>query len=58
MPEGWVFRVVAHPEESLGHYLGRFRRANVLSHKALAEHLGIRVEWVQLWEVPSRGTVN
>lgn len=54
MSEGWVFRVEAHPEESLGHFLGRFRRANVLSHKALAEHLGIRVEWVQLWEVPSR----
>lgn len=54
MAEDWVFRVTAHVEESLGHFLGRFRRANVLSHKALADHLGIRVEWVQAWEVPSR----
>jgi transcriptional regulator with XRE-family HTH domain len=52
--EGWVFRVEVHKGESLGHFLGRFRRANQLSHKALAEHLGIRVEWVQAWEMPSR----
>jgi TniQ/Helix-turn-helix domain len=53
-PESWVFRVVAQPGESFGHYLGRFRRANGLSHKALADHLGIRVEWVRDWEMPSR----
>jgi transcriptional regulator with XRE-family HTH domain len=52
--ESWVFRVKAESGESLGHYLGRFRRANNLSHKALAEHLGVRVEWVQAWESPSR----
>lgn len=53
-PETWVFRVESPPGESLGHFLGRFRRANYLSHKALAEHLGVRVEWVQDWEKPSR----
>ncbi|NJL57563.1 helix-turn-helix domain-containing protein [bacterium] len=50
----WLFRVVPHDEESLGHFLGRFRRANELSDKAIADHLGIRVEWVQAWETPSR----
>jgi hypothetical protein len=54
LPESWVFRVTAHPGESLGHFLGRFRRANVLSHKNLAKHLGIPVEWVEAWESPSR----
>jgi len=52
--ESWVFRVKAELGESLGHYLGRFRRANNLGYKALAEHLGVRVEWVQAWESPSR----
>ncbi len=52
--ESWVFRVNAHPDESLGHFLGRFRRANELSHKVIAEHLGIPVEWVRGWETPSR----
>ena len=52
--ERWVFRVNAHPDESLGHFLGRFRRANELSRKVIAEHLGIRVEWVRGWETPSR----
>lgn len=51
--ESWVFRVKAQEGESLGHFLGRFRRANQLSHKALAEHLGVRVEWVEAWETPS-----
>lgn len=54
MSESWVFRVEAHPEESLGHYLGRFRRLNHLSHRILASHLGIRVDWVVAWESPSR----
>lgn len=53
-PETWVFRVKSQPGESLGHFLGRFRRANYLSHKAIAEHLGVRVEWVEDWEKPSR----
>jgi len=52
--ESWVFRVEAHPDESLGHFLGRFRRANVLSHKVIADHLGICIEWVQAWEASSR----
>ena len=52
--EGWVFRVEVHKGESLGHFLGRFRRLNELTHKVLAEHLGIRLEWVQEWEIPSR----
>jgi Bacterial TniB protein len=45
--EGWLFRVKAYRGESLGHFLGRFRRANALSHKSLAEHLSIRVEWIR-----------
>jgi Helix-turn-helix domain len=53
-PESWVFRVQAQPGESLGHFLGRFRRANALSHKAIADHLGVRLAWVQDWEIPSR----
>jgi hypothetical protein len=50
----WVFHVQAYPQESFGHFLGRFRRVNYLSIKTLAEHLGIRYEWVAAWEVPSR----
>ncbi len=50
----WIFRVEPHPEESFGHFMGRFRRANDLSHKAIADQLGIRVEWVQSWDSPSR----
>ncbi|MBW4641093.1 MAG: hypothetical protein KME05_23340 [Gloeocapsa sp. UFS-A4-WI-NPMV-4B04] len=34
--------------------MGRFRRANQLSHKAVATHLGVCVAWVQDWEIPSR----
>jgi TniQ len=52
--ESWVFQVDAHPDESLGHFLGRFRRANALGHKVISEHLGICVEWVRDWESPSR----
>ena len=52
--EGWVFRVKACRGESLGHFLGRFRRENQLSHKAIADHLGIRVAWVMAWDSPSR----
>lgn len=51
--DSWVFRVNAYDEESLGHFLGRFRRVNVLSHKAIADHLGVRVKWVKAWESPS-----
>lgn len=52
--ESWVFRVKAHEGESIGHFLGRFRRANQLSQRTIAEHLGIRVEWVQARDTPSR----
>lgn len=52
--EGWVFRVKSYSGESLGHFLGRFRRANQLNHKAIADHLGVRTEWVIAWEAPSR----
>lgn len=52
--ETWVFRVEPHLDESFGHFMGRFRRANDLSHKVIAEHLGIRVQWVQDWDSPSR----
>ena len=52
--ESWVYPVNAHSGESLGHFLGRFRRANELSHKAIADHLGVQVAWVQAWETPSR----
>jgi transcriptional regulator with XRE-family HTH domain len=52
--ESWVFRVKAYEGESLGHFLGRFRRANELSHKAIADHLGVRVAWAIAWESPSR----
>jgi transcriptional regulator with XRE-family HTH domain len=51
--ESWVFRVTSYPGESLGHFLGEFRRANRLSLRMVADHLGIRVEWVQAWENPS-----
>jgi TniQ len=52
--ETWVFRVEPHPEESLGHFLGRFRRANHLNHKMISGHLGVRLGWVEDWEMPSR----
>lgn len=52
--DSWVFRVFPVPGESFGHFLGRFRRANGLSHRAIAEHLGVRMSWVQDWEIPSR----
>ena len=52
--DSWVFRVVPVPGESFGHFMGRFRRANQLSHRAVAEHLGVRVSWVEDWERPSR----
>jgi transcriptional regulator with XRE-family HTH domain len=52
--ESWVFRVVPHADESLGHFLGRFRRANALSQRAIAEHLCVHETWVQNWEISSR----
>jgi transcriptional regulator with XRE-family HTH domain len=52
--DSWVFRVVPAPGEGLGHFLGRFRRANHLSHRSIADHLGVRVKWVEDWELPSK----
>lgn len=52
--DSWVFRAVPASGESFGHFLGRFRRANHLSHRAIADHLGVRVKWVEDWELPSR----
>lgn len=52
--DSWVFRVIPVPGESLGHFLGRFRRANHLSHRAIADHLGVRVKWVEDWEIASK----
>jgi hypothetical protein len=52
--DSWVFRVVPAPGESLGHFLGRFRRANHLSHCAIADHLGVCVKWVEDWEIASK----
>lgn len=52
--DSWVFRVVPAPGESFGHFLGQFRRANGVSHKAIADHLGVQVEWAKAWECPSR----
>jgi hypothetical protein len=56
--DSWVFRTVPGPGESFGHFLGRFRRANELSHKAIADHLGVRVEWAKAWESPSHLSFN
>ena len=52
--DSWVFRVVPALGESLGHFLGRFRRANGLSHRAIGDHLGVRVQWVEDWEIASK----
>lgn len=35
----WLFRVQPYADESFSHFLGRFRRANHLSHQTLAELL-------------------
>lgn len=50
----WLFQVVSYPEESFGHYLGRFRRANHLSSRHLSILLGLRPYIVSYWETPSR----
>ena len=51
---GWVLRVEAYPGESFGHFWGRFRRVNELSHRAISAHLSIPLKWVQAWESPSQ----
>jgi hypothetical protein len=57
MSEPWLFRVDPYPEESLGHFLGRFRRANILRTGYLAAMLGVSKRTVSCWEVPSRRLV-
>jgi TniQ len=53
--EGWIFQITPMPGESIGHYLGRFRRANCLSQSAFAEILSIEVRLVRGLEMPSLG---
>ena len=43
-----------YPEESFGHFLGRFRRANHLSSPHLSALLGQEPYVVSYWESPSR----
>jgi len=50
----WLFQVEPYPEESFGHFLGRFRRANHLSSAHLSVMLGQRSYRVAYWECPSR----
>lgn len=50
----WLFQVEPHPDESFGHFLGRFRRANYLSGAQLSTLLRARSYLVSYWECPSR----
>lgn len=50
----WLFQVSAYPEESFGHFLGRFRRANQMRSSHLSEILGLKSRTVSYWEAPSR----
>lgn len=50
----WLFQVEPYPDESFGHFLGRFRRANHLSSAHLSAMLGQRSYTVAYWETPSR----
>jgi hypothetical protein len=52
--EPWLFRVTAYSEESFGHFLGRFRRANHLKSNHLSVMLGLKYHAVAYWEAPSR----
>ncbi len=54
MHQWWVVRVMPGSDESLGHYLSRFRQMNCLSHKTLGEELQVPRQSVSEWEVPSR----
>ncbi len=50
----WLFQIEPYPEESFGHFLSRFRRANHLSSHHLSAMLGQRPYVVSYWETPSR----
>lgn len=52
--EPWSDQVSAYPEESFGHFLGRFRRANHLKRSDLSAMLGLKYRTVSYWETPSR----
>jgi transcriptional regulator with XRE-family HTH domain len=52
--ELWLLQVESYPNESFGHFLGRFRRANCLSSAHLSAMLGQRSYVVSYWESPSR----
>lgn len=52
--QGWVVQVKPGQDESLGHYLGRFRRANCLSQRTMGEELQVPTKTVSDWERPSR----
>ena len=53
--EGWMFQITPMPGESIGHYLGRFRRANCLTQSGLAELVSIEVRLLRGLEMPSMG---
>ncbi len=53
--EGWIFQITPMPGESIGHYLGRFRRANCLTQSGLAELVSIEVRLLRGLEMPSMG---
>jgi hypothetical protein len=53
--EGWLFQMAPVGGESIGHYLGRFRRANCLSQGALAELVLIEARLLRGLEMPSLG---
>lgn len=50
----WLFQVEPYPDESFGHFLGRFRRVNRLSSTHLSAMLGLRAYVISYWECPSR----
>ena len=53
--ESWIFQIAPLPGESMGHYLGRFRRANSLSQSGLAELVMLEVRLLRGLEMPSLG---
>lgn len=53
--DGWLFQITPILGESMGHYLGRFRRANCLTQSALAELILIDARVLRGLEMPSLG---
>ncbi len=53
--DSWIFQMAPISGESVGHYLGRFRRANCLSRSGLAELVSIEVRLLRGLEMPSIG---